>query len=186
MRHVDLITEQQQVNVSQQKRWNSLDSILHSSRISGVSGVIAYSANDKHLDTYLFTIWSWSSAHALASATRERERKWRRWVWKRLSGSQSLSEGQMHVLSRSWSVWILVCGRLGAFSLCVFALRSSTCPSIRYMQLKFTVLLLWIECCTTQIFVQSHALQNESVPPPAFSQQIENGSLLLKKDFSVQ
>lgn len=119
MRHVDLITEQQQVNVSQQKRWNSLDYILHSSRISGVSGVIAYSANDKHLDTYLFTIWSWSSAHALASVTRERERKWRRWVWKRLSGSQSLSEGQMHVLSRSWSVWSLVCGRLGAFSLCL-------------------------------------------------------------------
>ncbi len=165
MRHVDLITEQQQVNVSQQKRWNSLDSILHSSRISGVSGVIAYSANDKHLDTYLFTIWSWSSDHALASATRERERKWRRWVWKS-SRVTALSEG-MHIVSQLISVDPCVWAFRG-FSLCVFALRSSTCPSIRYMQLKFTVLLLWIECCTTQI-LSNHTLCRTRVSRPLHS-----------------
>ncbi len=70
-----------------------------------------------------------------------------------------------------------------------FALRSSTCPSLRHMQLNDSRSLTGNGSddiiCTAQISVQSHALEREC-PAPCIQPANRKWLITVKKDFSVQ
>ncbi len=148
------------ITEQQQVKAETLSALSHCSRISSVSGV-----------TWHLCIQALERVSVPVSSllhTRERERE---------HGADEcrVSGGQERVLSRSWSV----CGRLPWGHLHV--LLSDTCHSRSLTGSGSDDIMLH---CTD--FCPITRFENESVPPPAFSQQIENGSLLLKRDFSVQ
>ncbi len=161
MTHVDLITEQQQVKAE------TLSALSHCSRISSVPGVTWH-------------MYSRSGAGQCSrlkppphERERERERTWSRWV-SGLRRSEACTVSQLI----SAEPCAAVCPEVIYMSFSqTHAVKRQ---SFSYRKRSDDIMLHYTDFCPITRF------ENESVPPPAFSQQIENGSLLLKRDFSVQ